>query len=190
MKIAEGIVSSINTREIDGKFGPATAYSIRLNDEFYSIGFKKPAFNEGDKVQFVFTTKQVGDKEYHNSQGDIEVTGRAETPVTVSTESTPMKAVKGNKDDYWTAKALADAETSRRLDIVGSRNSAINLVLGAVEHGALVLPKAKGKTFDALCAAVEQTQKSFYLHPDNITSVEEKLDEEGRGVTISEGDFD
>jgi len=187
MNIAEGVVERITTREFEGQFGPATAYSLKLDDgEFYSVGFKAPKFSEGDKVQFVFTTKEVGDKVYRNAKGDIEVTGRSENTPTVSTANTPMKAAKGNKDDYWTAKAVADADISRRLDIVGSRNSAINVVLGAVECGALVLPKAKGKMFDALLAAVHETQQSFYLHPDNITSTEDTITSE----VVTEEDFD
>jgi len=98
-----------------------------------------------------------------------------------------MKASKGNKDDYWTNKALVDAETSRRLDKVGSRNSAITLVLGAVDIGAIVLPKTKGKMFDALTLAVEEVQQKFYLHPDNIAEAGEVVQEE---EAVTEEDFD
>lgn len=190
MNIAEGVVSNIYQREVNTKNGPATAYSMKLSDgEFYSMGFKKPTVGAGDKIQLVYTTREKDGKVYRDA-GDIEVIGKAEATAKVSTSTTPIKASKGDKDDYWTAKAVADAETSKRLDVVGSRNSAIQVVTACVELGILTMPKTKGKGFDAFLEAVAKTQEGFYLHPDNIASVKERAVEEAPVETLVEADFD
>jgi len=194
--IADGSVDRIYTKEVIVKKGtpdegPATSYSLKLSDgEFYSIGWKKPTYGEGDTVQFVYNMNG----KYRNATGDVEVISKAEAKPTVATSTTAVTTQKGNREDYWVAKAIKDDEISQRLDIVGSRNTAVNVVKACVELGLLSMPKAKDKGFPAFLAAVDKVQQGFYLHPDNqvaktvesTESVSEEVVEEAPGVSAED----
>jgi hypothetical protein len=54
------LISKIATKTVNTKFGAKSAYSIQADGEWYSYGFKKPAFNEGDEVNFSFTDGTYG----------------------------------------------------------------------------------------------------------------------------------
>jgi hypothetical protein len=54
------LISKIATKTVNTKFGAKSAYSIQADGEWYSYGFKKPAFNEGDEVNFTYTDGTYG----------------------------------------------------------------------------------------------------------------------------------
>lgn len=54
------IIERITSKEVNTKFGAKPAYSIKANGEWFQYGFKKPAFNEGDEVDFQYTESSYG----------------------------------------------------------------------------------------------------------------------------------
>jgi hypothetical protein len=54
------IVEQITSKTVTTKFGPKPAYSIKCDGEWYSYGFKKPAFSEGASIEFTFTENTYG----------------------------------------------------------------------------------------------------------------------------------
>ena len=54
------IVESITSKDVTTKFGPKPAYRVKANGEWYSYGFKKPAFKEGDTINFSATEGKYG----------------------------------------------------------------------------------------------------------------------------------
>lgn len=56
------IVSRITSKDVTTKWGPKKAYSIQADGTWYSYGFKKPAFEEGDEVNFTYTEDTYGKK--------------------------------------------------------------------------------------------------------------------------------
>ena len=54
------IVEQISNKTVTTKFGPKPAYSIKCDGNWYSYGFKKPAFAEGAEVEFTFTENTYG----------------------------------------------------------------------------------------------------------------------------------
>lgn len=48
-----GEVKALSTKEVNTKRGLSTTYSIRINDDWYSAGFKKPPVEKGDHVTLI-----------------------------------------------------------------------------------------------------------------------------------------
>ena len=184
--IAEGKVERVFNRAVTTPYGEKTAYNVKLDDnEFYSIGFKAPAFGEGDKIQFVYSMNG----KFRNAEGEIEILDKAETKV--STAAADVGTVKVTKDDYWTAKAVADQDLQYRLDVIGSRNSAIAAVTAAVELGLLKMPATKGKGYDAFLAAIDEQTRAYCLLVDNHYLADRSVaDDDGMGHFDPEEDVD
>lgn len=54
------IVESITSKDVVTKFGPKPAYRVKASGEWYSYGFKRPAFKEGDTINFSSTEGKYG----------------------------------------------------------------------------------------------------------------------------------
>lgn len=57
------IVEGISTKEVKTKYGMKPTYSFKGNDgQWYSLGFKKPAFSKGEEVEFEFDSTKFGNQ--------------------------------------------------------------------------------------------------------------------------------
>lgn len=65
------------------------------------------------------------------------------------------------KDGYWEAKEQRDIVTQKAIQYQSSRNAAIELVSAALTAGAVALPAAKAKQWDALLALVDTVTERF-----------------------------
>lgn len=54
------IIDRITSKDVNTKFGPKKSYSIQAGGKWVSYGLKKPAFNEGDDVEFSVVTNAAG----------------------------------------------------------------------------------------------------------------------------------
>lgn len=54
------VVESITTKKVNTRFGEKDAFSVKANGEWFSYGFKKPVFKEGDTIEFMFSTSSYG----------------------------------------------------------------------------------------------------------------------------------
>lgn len=117
-------------------FGDQTAWSFTLRGDrtFYRLGNKKPAFSEGDSVQFEVEMK--GQNAYARgvsqwAAGDVV----QNHPVQNVAQAAPRTA-----DDFWRRKELRDVETQKRIELQSCRNSAIEMVGLLAKMEAVKLP--------------------------------------------------
>jgi len=61
------VIENITSKEVNTKFGPKPAFSIKTSDGWFSYGFKKPAFAIGDEVDFQYTENTYGKNVDHAS---------------------------------------------------------------------------------------------------------------------------
>lgn len=54
MSNVTGVITKKSQRQVTTKFGEKTSYSIQINGEWYSAGFKPCPYNEGDTVSANF----------------------------------------------------------------------------------------------------------------------------------------
>ena len=61
------VIENITSKEVNTKFGPKPAFSIKTSEGWFSYGFKKPAFAIGDEVDFQYTENTYGKNVDHAS---------------------------------------------------------------------------------------------------------------------------
>lgn len=79
-----GVVQKINSRAVTTAYGNKTAYSVQVDGEWYSAGFKRPTVNDGDTVEVSY--KMNGSYRNADSIVKVETTG-APAPVGVPSKS-------------------------------------------------------------------------------------------------------
>lgn len=55
-----GVVESIGTKEVKTRFGMKPTYSMKVDGEWYKLGFNKPRCDKGDTVTFNYTEGTYG----------------------------------------------------------------------------------------------------------------------------------
>lgn len=93
------------------------------------------------------------------SQGRSQ--GQSQSRSTGGAQRTSAPASGGSKDGYWEAKEQRDIITQKAIQYQSSRNAAIELVSAALTAGAVALPAAKAKQWDALLALVDTVTERF-----------------------------
>lgn len=78
-------VARITNKSVTTKYGPKPTYSFQGTDnEWYSMGFKKPRFNAGDELSFDYTEntygKQVDDATIVIAGGGTPMKGKSVMP--------------------------------------------------------------------------------------------------------------
>ena len=77
MSQVTGIIEQKSQREVNTKFGPKQSYSIKVNGEWYSAGFKPCPYEEGQTICADYTTNGA----YKNISGyGAAPAGAAPTP--------------------------------------------------------------------------------------------------------------
>ena len=82
-----GVVEAVSTKQVNTRFGEKTAYSVKIEGQWYGNGFKSPGVDKGQTVQFDY--KMQGN--YKNITS-IVPTGGAPAPSggTTSSSSWPI----------------------------------------------------------------------------------------------------
>jgi len=141
MNTIEGVIEQVGQKEVVTARGQATSYSLKINGEWLSAGFKAPKVSKGQTARVVYTTNG----KYKNVDS-VEVIDAA-PKVAAAPQATGTD---------WDAK-------DKRIALMSCRNSALQLAELAIAAGATpFLPAKKEDKFDALEAFVAmQTQKYF-----------------------------
>ena len=88
------IIENITSKEVNTKFGPKPAFSIKTGEGWFSYGFKKPMFAIGDEVDFQYTENTYGKNVDHASvklitKGAVAVGGGS---TSAAPATTPMRS--------------------------------------------------------------------------------------------------
>ena len=135
MPVIQGTVQAVYKNEVGTKFGMKETCKFKINDSFYSGGFKKWDIREGDRVEVTFETNAKGYNDIKrmdrilpdgtSTDGTISVAPRPEV------ERYTEKAVVGNKQ--WTADTFPmDAFAPKRS--INRQNALTNAVAYANER--------------------------------------------------------
>lgn len=60
MSEVTGVVESIGTKEVKTRFGMKPTFSMKVDGEWYKLGFTKPKCDKGDEVTFSYTEGTYG----------------------------------------------------------------------------------------------------------------------------------
>jgi len=55
-----GVVKAMSNKQVKTRFGMKDTYSFNIDDQWYSLGFKKPKFGKGDTIEFEYTESTYG----------------------------------------------------------------------------------------------------------------------------------
>lgn len=173
--MTKGVVARIYSKE----FGDSTAWSFTLRGDrtFYRLGNKKPAFSEGDSIQFEVEMK--GQNAYARGVSQWS-SGNVEQGTPVATISAPRTA-----DDFWRRKEQRDIETQKRIELQSCRNSAIEMVALIVKAEALKLP-AKAQDKAPVIEELVQHYTQFFLDRNAGKEPVEKIDTEAAVEAVVE----
>lgn len=161
----QGIVEKIHAKSGTGKKGTWTRYSALISGEWYSVGFKKPSFNEGDNVSVTYEDTQYG-KEIKG--GKILAKG-ADTPP--ATAGAPASGATFNP-----------AERDRGIQWGNASNVAAQLVCKMAEVDALPLSKAENgakKRYEQFLEAFNKVRVQLFNDAQDIDRVLEMVADAG-----------
>jgi hypothetical protein len=163
LKTFTGTVVFLNTKEVQGRNGPITAYSCKVakaNGEEYkewvSLGFKRPAFKQGDEVV-------IACKEENGFWRAVDVEVTKEATADEAGDQEPAERVSGASGSKASGASSGRAASSssskmtpadwdlkdRKIQYQSSRNAAIELVNLLLTHKAAPLTATAGKAGDA-----------------------------------------
>jgi hypothetical protein len=197
-KMAEnirGTVQRTNERQIQGRNGPLTMRSFKVNDVWYSNGTKAVP-PEGTLVEFAAEKNQRG-------FWDVTKAGITQVQAGAPMQAVGVQAVQYaantpmSKDDYWRRKEERDlakeaefAARDRRIELQSCRNSALQLVdilLRPIQtkDGAELLVKlpAQNKRVEFVEKLVQQYTDQFVFANNNKN---EDIPTNGNSETISD----
>lgn len=134
-------------------------WGIKVNGEWYGAGKSNPRVSEGDSVSF-FAFEN--DKGYQTIKGKVtKLSDGGGKPST----SKPKPAGGGNnREDYWTNKAVIDAQVQPRITYQGAYKIAGQVAEAAVRLGFFpLIAKAKEKEqFDLFLKLVEEIAERIF----------------------------
>ena len=55
----QGFVEQVSEKQGNGRNGPYTLYSVKINGEYLGAGFNKPACNNGDFINYEVEQKAI-----------------------------------------------------------------------------------------------------------------------------------
>lgn len=155
MNTNKGTVQSIGTKQVNTKFGVKETFNLKINGEWYSAGFKRPDVAENDYIQFTWTA--------NGNYKNIDVASILKVANDTSQRSPSVPTgVTMSKDDYWGRKEERDLETQQRIQLQSARNSAIAAVKLLLDVGAVKIPAAQNKKYDAVLALVDEVTAKYY----------------------------
>jgi len=96
MSEVNGIVESIGTKEVKTRFGMKPTFSMKVDGEWYKLGFTKPKCDKGDEVSFSYVEGTYG-REVDAKAISVGAGGSkgAPTPAGVAPRAAPSYGGKG-----------------------------------------------------------------------------------------------
>jgi hypothetical protein len=155
MAIIKGKVQTVSSRET--QYG--TMYSLKINNEYYSVGKYPPKCAEGDYVKFDAT---ANGKYWNLTKGaKIEKVGAEDVPPPAPAPSGGGSYGRGGFND------------DKRQEVISrqaARNTAISFLELAHANGALAFPKTanEAKKFDILSTYLDEVTDKFYNYSMGI----------------------
>ena len=168
--VASGTVGII--KENTGGF-----YATAVDGVWYGVGKGHPPFVEGDYIEFNFS--ENGNYKNMDVRSVVKKEASVTQAVPVKTVTKSMsKTVGMSRDDYWADKALKDIDKDRRIQLMSSRNAAINTVELLLNSNALKVPEAIGKRYDVILAAIGEITNHYESNLLDNNKTNEEIDGE------------
>lgn len=175
----KGFIGRINTKSGQGRRGPWTLYSTKLQDEagkdssdWISFGFDRPSVKEGDYVKITVDT----------------VDGREKVTEVKKLKNPPARAEKASSSGSTGSGSAVSTQSS--IHYQNSRTAAIATVSLLIQSDSLALPKAntkpgEAKRFAIIAAAIDKFTVQYYNDLETMRLLETVAD---AGVTNSDPD--
>lgn len=132
---------------------PKGFHSLKVDDVWYGYGMQAPKCDKGNDIAFSYTAK--GDFKMIDSN-TLEVTS-VKTAVSGGGGSKSASS----RDQYWEDKAKTDVKQQRIREYHAARGTAVEVATLLVESGAVKLPQAEAKKYDAIVAVVDELTGRF-----------------------------
>jgi hypothetical protein len=177
-QVINGIVEQVGSRPA----GRGTAYSLKVNGTWYSVGFKNPNVQTGQEVSFPVT--QNGQYWNLTKGATVSITGggaAAQAPVQQAQQAASQGV---SKDEYWKRKEEKDVEKDKRIQYLASRKDAIEVAKLLNDAGALKLPAKQADKCDALLAFIGELTEQYAEEATNCASASQV------NPAAAEGDFE
>ena len=135
------IIENITSKEVNTKFGPKPAFSIKTGEGWFSYGFKKPMFAIGDEVDFQYTENTYGKNVDHASVKLITKGGGAVGGSTsAAPAATPMRSGGGYAAKVFPIPALhGDRAIVRQNSVTNATKIVMDLVAKGAEQETVAL---------------------------------------------------
>lgn len=206
-----GTVTTIDSKEFDGRGGPVLLYSFQVDSSrrWFRLGRKKPTFQKGDFISF--ENDEKGNVDFQSL-----VTGDA--PAAPPRQSGAPRAANRQggqrpasnsgggqtRDGYWAEKEARDLQKDKRYQEVdvprmsfsAAQDRAVTLVAAALSNDALSLGQKKGERLDLLLEYVDQVTDRFFTDSMNAHTRLKEIAERGPAKAaaaeddLAEEDFD
>lgn len=178
-----GTVTTIDSKEFDGRNGPVLLYSFQIDSSrrWFRLGRKKPTFQQGDAISFENDDK--GNVDYNSlvaggAPAAPPRQGGAPRAANRQGGGRPAPASSGGgqtRDGYWAEKEARDLQKDKRYQEVdvprmsfsASQERAVALVSAALANDALSLGQKKGERLDLLLEYVDQVTDRFFVDSMN-----------------------
>ena len=161
---AKGVVSKTSAKDWGGRNGTVTLYSFQLEGDraWYRCGTEKPAFNEGDSINFEYESDGKNLSVKPNTVTKLAATAAVRAPAVAA-----KSAVKENWDAraaYWDAKEKREiAVVEPRITLSASRTAAIAVIGLALANEAIVFGNAnKGARLGIILDAIDEVTSRYY----------------------------
>ena len=154
----QGYLDKIGQKQGMGRNGPYTSYSINVGGQWYNCGFKPPAANEGDYIQFDLVQKG----QYTNAQNiavSPQQAAQAAPPAQAenkgSSSSVPAEGLPKNTHQIGISYQHCQKEAHRTLDVL-------------LRAEAVKLPAKQAEKYDAAMALVYEIADSYMLKLQSV----------------------
>ena len=149
MKV-QGFVEKLSTKQGQGRNGPWTMFSINVNGEWYSCGFKAPNCQEGQYVEFDVVQKG----QYKNAE-NVTPTQQASAPAGNGGTGAAPASMPVNKKDI-------------SIHFQSCRKDAIQTLGVLLGNDAVKLPAKQADKYDAALALIDELTARYYLRLDDV----------------------
>lgn len=148
---AQGYVQKMSTKQGVGRNGPWTMYSINVDGEWYSCGFKPPQCQEGDYVSFNVVQKG----QYKNAENVAAIPQQSAPSNSGGAPAAQSGSLPVNKKDV-------------SIHYQSCRKDAIQTLSVLLQHEAVKLPAKQADKYDAALALITELTNQYYLNLEDV----------------------